>query len=101
MTTVMQAMFIDFLYITQRFIGEIKITLHYITLQYYVHHLPLVTEQVSNCHQLLPSLITLNAKGLLTPLQQAHGVTPTWETSGISQQLTECLARSVQGEVAV
>jgi len=33
MTTVMQAMFIDFLCITQRFIGEIKITLHYITLQ--------------------------------------------------------------------
>ena len=31
MTTVMQAMFIDFLCITQRFIGEIKITLHYIT----------------------------------------------------------------------
>ena len=30
MTTVMQAMFIDFLCITQRFIGEIKITLHYI-----------------------------------------------------------------------
>ena len=34
MTTVMQAMFIDFLCITQRFIGEIKITLHYITLHY-------------------------------------------------------------------
>jgi len=56
-----------------------------------------VTEQVSNRHQLLPSLITLNAKGLLTPLQQAHGVTPNWETSGISQQLTECLARSLDG----
>jgi hypothetical protein len=65
--------------------------------EYYVHHLPLVTEQVSNRHQLLPSLITLNAKGLLTPLQQAHGVTPNWETSGISQQLTECLARSLDG----
>jgi hypothetical protein len=31
MTTVMQTIFIDFLCITQRFIGEIKITLHYIT----------------------------------------------------------------------
>ena len=30
MTTVMQAMFMDFLCITPRFIGEIKITLHYI-----------------------------------------------------------------------
>ncbi|GFG34309.1 hypothetical protein Cfor_08935 [Coptotermes formosanus] len=65
--------------------------------EYYVHHLPLVTEQVSNRHQLLPSLITLNAKGLLTPLQQAHGVTPNWETSGISQQLTECITRSLDG----
>ena len=34
MTTVTQSMFIDFLCITQRFIGEIKITLHYITLHY-------------------------------------------------------------------
>jgi hypothetical protein len=54
-----------------------------------------VTEQVPHCHQLLPSLITLNAKGLLTPVQQAHGATSNWETCRINQQLTDCIARSL------
>jgi hypothetical protein len=63
--------------------------------EYYVHHLPLVTEQVSNRHQLLPSLITHNAKGLLTPMQQAHVVMSNLETSKISQRIIECIARSL------
>jgi hypothetical protein len=65
--------------------------------EYYVHHLPLVTEQVPHIRQLLPSLITLNAKGLLTPVQPVHGATSNWETCRINQQLTDCIARSLDG----
>jgi hypothetical protein len=65
--------------------------------EYYVHHLPLVTEQVPHIHQLLPSLITLNAKGLLTPVQPVLGATSNWNTCRISQQLTDCIARSFDG----
>jgi hypothetical protein len=63
--------------------------------EYYVHHLPLVTEQVPHIHHLLPSLITLNAKGLLTPEHPAHGATSDWETCKINQQLSDCIARSL------
>ncbi|PNF40363.1 Coiled-coil domain-containing protein 22-like protein [Cryptotermes secundus] len=65
--------------------------------EYYVHHLPLVTEQVPHIHQLLPSLITLNAKGLLTPVQPVHGAISNWDTCKINQQLTDCIARSFDG----
>jgi hypothetical protein len=56
-----------------------------------------VTEQVPHIHQLVPSLITLNAKGLLTPVQPVHGATSNWDTCRINQQLTDCIARSIDG----
>jgi hypothetical protein len=63
--------------------------------EYYVHHLPLVTEQVPHIRHLLPSLITLNAKGLLTPVHPVHDATSNWETCRINQQLSDCIGRSL------
>jgi hypothetical protein len=56
-----------------------------------------VTEQVPHIHHLLPSLITLNAKGLLTPVHPVHSATSNLETCRINQQLSDCLARSLDG----
>lgn len=54
---------------------------------------------MSDCRQLLPSLITLNAKGLLTSVQQASDVFSNWETSKTSQQVTEYIASSLDGRL--
>ncbi|KAJ4439679.1 hypothetical protein ANN_07807 [Periplaneta americana] len=64
--------------------------------EYYVHHLPVVTDQVLHPCQLIPSLITLNAKGLLTSSQQAHSLTSNWETARISQRVMESITRNLE-----
>jgi hypothetical protein len=57
-----------------------------------------VTEQVPHIRHLLPSLITLNAKGLLTPVHPVHGdATSNLETCKINQQLSDCIVRSLDG----
>ncbi|KAJ1530455.1 hypothetical protein ONE63_005357 [Megalurothrips usitatus] len=38
--------------------------------EYCVHYLPLVSDQVSAANRLVPSLITLNSRGILSPSQQ-------------------------------
>ncbi|PSN38748.1 Coiled-coil domain-containing protein 22 [Blattella germanica] len=52
--------------------------------EYWVRHLPLVTDQVMTPNQLVPSLITLNARGLIQ-----H------EPTKLNSRFVECVSRSL------
>nr|CAD7198851.1 unnamed protein product [Timema douglasi] len=62
---------------------------------YYVHHLPFIMEQVPSYDQLLPSIITLNAKAILASKRSVPSV-GGGDSKKLSQRVAENIARDVE-----
>nr|CAD7394719.1 unnamed protein product [Timema cristinae] len=62
---------------------------------YYVHHLPFIMEQVPSYDQLLPSIITLNAKAILASKRPVPSV-GGGDSKKLSQRVAENIVRDVE-----
>nr|CAD7262689.1 unnamed protein product [Timema shepardi] len=62
---------------------------------YYVHHLPFIMEQVPSYDQLLPSIITLNAKAILASKRSVPSV-GSGDSKKLSQRVAENIVRDVE-----